>query len=244
MLGHVPWRREPGFLKRIAMIRGSQPIAGPGELTVMDALRFQRLIYEAPEVDFRRNLAELTEMLGIGPLLDRQVRALSLGERMRSGLALSLVYRPRVLFLDEPTIGLDVSAVGMIRRFISDYSTQTGATVLLTSHYMVDVERLCRRIVLIDRGTIRYDGDLEGLSARLSPYKLLKIAVSDGVQPKWERFGELVDVDGDRASLRVHRRDVPAATARLLAELPVADLSVEDPPLESVIDRVYREGVA
>jgi ABC-2 type transport system ATP-binding protein len=211
---------------------------------VLDSLRFQQLIYEVPAGDFRRNLAELTALLDLAPLLQRQVRALSLGERMRAGLALSLLYRPRVLFLDEPTIGLDVTAVGLLRRFIADYSRQTGATILLTSHYMADVETLCKRIVLIDRGALRYDGDLEGLSATLSPYKLVKVAVPAGTQPEWGRFGEVVEAEGGKVSLRVRRREAPAAVARLLAELPVADLSVEDPPLESVIDRVYREGVA
>lgn len=244
VLGFVPWKRSMGFLRQIAMIRGSQPIGGPGELTVMDALRFQQLIYEVPRADFRRNLAELTELLDLESLLTRQVRALSLGERMRLGLALALVYRPRVLFLDEPTLGLDVTAVGMIRRFIAAYSRQTGATILLTSHYMADVEALCRRIVLIDQGTLRYDGDLASLSAMLSPYKLLKVAVADDIHPVWSRFGEVVEADGSKVALRVQRQEVPSVTARLLAELSVADLSVENPPLESVIDQVYREGVA
>jgi ABC-2 type transport system ATP-binding protein len=240
----VPWRRSTEFLRQIALIRGSQPIGGPGELTVMDALRFQQLIYEVPESAFRRNLGELTELLDLQPLLTRQVRALSLGERMRSGLALSLVYRPRVLFLDEPTIGLDVTAVGTIRRFIAAYSRQTGATILLTSHYMADVEALCRRIVLIDQGTLRYDGDLAGLSATLSPYKLLKVALANDIRPVWSSFGDVVEDGEDKVALRVHRQEVPSVTARLLAELPVADLSVENPPLESVIDQVYRGGVA
>ena len=244
VLGFVPWRRERAFLRQLAMVRGSQPIGGPGELTVMDSLRFQQLIYEVSDADFRRNLAELTEMLDLGPILERQVRALSLGERTRAGLALALLYRPRVLFLDEPTIGLDVTAVGMMRRFIADYSRQTAATILLTSHYMADVEHLCRRIVLIDKGRLAYDGDLARLSTTLSPYKLVKVAIADESRPEWSAFGEVVEAEGRKVSLRVHRQEAPAVTARLLAELPVADLSVEDPPLESVIDRVYREGVA
>lgn len=243
VLGFTPWRREPNFLRQIAMIRGSQPIGGPAELTVMDALRFQQLVYEVSEDEFRRNLSELVEMLDLGPLLQRQVRALSLGERMRSGLALSLLYRPRVLFLDEPTIGLDVSAVGMVRRFISDYSRETGAAILLTSHYMADVETLCERIALIDKGRLQYDGDLEELSRTLSPYKLVRVAVLGGARPEWLRFGEVVEYEDNKVSLRVRREEVPAVTAGLLAELPVADLAVEEPPLESVIDQVYREGV-
>jgi ABC-2 type transport system ATP-binding protein len=244
VLGFTPWRREPAFLRQLAMIRGSKPIGGPEELTVLDALRFQQLIYEVPDSEFRRNLAELTEMLELAHLLERQVRALSLGERMRAGLALSLLYRPRVLFLDEPTLGLDVTAVGLMRRFIANYSRQTGATVLLTSHYMADVETLCKRIVLIDHGTLRYDGDLESLATRLTPYKLLQVTVSENAPARWDAFGEVIDAEGSKVSLRVHRQAISSVTARLLAELPVVDLSVANPPLESVMDQVYREGVA
>jgi ABC-type uncharacterized transport system ATPase subunit len=242
VLGFEPWRREYAFLRQLAFIRGSRPIGGPPELTVLDALRFQRLVYEVPDDDFRRNLAELSELLSLGPLLERQVRALSLGERMRAGLASSLIYRPRVLFLDEPTIGLDVSATAVVRRFIAAYAEQSGATVLLTSHYVADVETLCRRVLLIDQGALRYDGDLAGLVARLSPWKLVKVAVAEE-SVDWPRYGEVVANDGGRVSLRVPRDDVPAVTARLLSELRVADLAVEEAPLESVIDRAYREGV-
>ncbi len=238
-----PWLRETAFLKVIALVRGSQPIGGPGELTVLDSLRFQQAIYEVPHDIFKKNLGELTEMLDLKSLLERQVRALSLGERMRCGLALALIYRPRVLFLDEPTLGLDVTAVGIVRDFISNYSRYTNATILLTSHYMVDVEALCKRIVLIDKGTIQYDGDLEKLSTTLSPYKLLKVAITNESLPAWSTYGEIIETGHNKASLRVHREQVPAVTARLLSDLSVVDLSVEDPPLESVIDRIYREGV-
>jgi ABC-2 type transport system ATP-binding protein len=169
---------------------------------------------------------------------------------MRAGLAHSLVYRPRVLFLDEPTIGLDVTATAVLRRFVADYARQTGATVLLTSHYMADVESLCRRVILIDGGAILYDGALGALAARLAPYKLLKVALADGASREtadsvdWGRFGEVVPGGNGRVGLRVARADVPGATARLLAELPVADLAVEEPPLESVIDQVYRRGLS
>src|SRR4051812_29108244 len=145
VLGYVPWRRQHDYLKKIALVRGSQPIGGPVELTLMDSLRYQQLLYEVPSPDFRTNVDDLVEMLDLEPLLDRQGRALCLGERMRAGLATTLVYRPEVLFLDEPTLGLDVSAAAALRRFIADYAVRTGATVLLTSHYMADVESLCRR---------------------------------------------------------------------------------------------------
>lgn len=242
VLGHIPWRRERAFLRQIAMVRGSRPIGGPNELTVLDSLRFQQLVYEVPANEFDRNLAELKEMLELGSLLQRQVRALSLGERMRAGLAMSLVYRPRVLFLDEPTIGLDVTAVRMMRRFIARYARQARATILLTSHYMADVESLCERVLLIDKGSLRYDGDLGGLSSTLAPHKLLKVAVAEDVHADWKSYGEVVEAQEGKVSLRVHKERVSTTTARLLAELPVADLAVENPPLESVIDQVYRGG--
>lgn len=240
--GFTPWRRERAFLRSIALIRGSQPLGGPPELTVLDSLRFQQTIYEVSAVDFRKNLAELTELLNLEQLLSRQVRALSLGERMRCGLALALLYRPRLLFLDEPTLGLDVSAVNLIRRFIASYCHRTGATVLLTSHYMVDVEALCQRIILIDKGSIQFDGALSELSARLAPSKLLRVSFSDRHKQDWHDYGELVEADEQSAVLNVRRERVPAVTARLLSDLHVTDLTVEEPPLERVIDQVYREG--
>jgi ABC-2 type transport system ATP-binding protein len=173
VLGFVPWRRQRDYLKRIALVRGSQPISGPAELTVMDSLRYQQVLYEVPRSDFDATIDELVDLLELASLLDRQVRALSLGERMRAGLASTMVYRPKVLFLDEPTLGLDVSAAATFRRFIANYATRTGATVLLTSHYMADVEALCRRVILIDRSRVRYDGELGSLAAKLSPGRLI-----------------------------------------------------------------------
>ncbi|GBF06136.1 ABC transporter related protein [Deinococcus aerius] len=243
VLGHTPWRREAAYLRRVAMIRGSRPLAAPGELTVLDALRFQGRVYDVPDREFRANLAELTDLLHLQELLPRQVRALSLDERMRSGLAFALLYRPQVLFLDEPTIGLDVGAVGMIRSFLSGYGQQTGATIVLTSHYMADVEALCSRVILIDKGEIRHDGDLAALSARLAPHKLLRLTLAPTGPIEWSRYGEVEAEDGETVTLRVRRSDVPGVTARLLAELPVLDLSVREPPLEGVLAQVYREGV-
>jgi ABC-2 type transport system ATP-binding protein len=245
VLGHEPKRREQSFLRQIALIRGSQPIGGPPELTVMDALRLQQLVYEVEASDFRRNLETLTSLLEIGPLLDRQVRALSLGERMRCGLALALVYGPKLLFLDEPTIGMDVSVVELTRTFLREYVDTTRATVLLTSHYMADVERLCERVILIDRGTIAYDGSLTALSTRISPYKLINLAVPDVNRIDWTRYGDVSTATDERISIRVPLRDVPLVTRAILGDHDtILDLSITEPPLEQVMDRVYREGVA
>jgi ABC-type uncharacterized transport system ATPase subunit len=243
VLTHEPWRREYRFLRQIAMIRGSRPLAAPSELTVLDTLRFQQLVYDVPTDQFRRNVAELAELLSLAPLLSRQVRALSLGERMRAGLAWSLLYRPRVLFLDEPTLGLDVTAIATFRRFIAQYREQTGATVVLTSHYMADVEALCPRILLIDHGALLYDGRLSTLAARLTPYKLVRVMVAEPAAVNWDQFGEAVAQDGGCVSLRIRREEIPARTAQLLAHLPISDLAVEEPPLERVIDQIYREEV-
>ncbi|MFI5732046.1 ATP-binding cassette domain-containing protein [Kribbella sp. NPDC051587] len=224
VLGDTPWQRRSPFLKRIAFVRGSQPVGGSQELTVMDSLEYQRLLYDVARADFRRTLDELQALLDLQ--LDRQLRALSLGERMRVGLAMALIYRPEVLFLDEPSIGLDVTAGSQIREFVANYVQTTGATVLLTSHYMADVASLCPRLILIDQGRIGYDGPLAELSARLSPYKLIRITTRDGVR-----------------DLRVPRDEVAQTTAELLRAGDVIDLAVEEPPLEKVIDQAYREGV-
>lgn len=253
VLGHDPSGRHPDYLRRMAMIRGSRPLAAPGDITVLDALRFQQAIYRVAEEEFAANLKELSDMLELEPLLTRQVRALSLGEKMRAGLAWSLLYRPRVLFLDEPTLGLDVVAVAVIRQFIADYAARTGATIMLTSHYMADVEQLCPRVLLIDHGRLVYDGSLAGLTARLAPHKLVKVTLVGGGETgaggrtghalDWHRLGSVVSADAGRVVLQVPRPAVKDVVARLLADAAVGDLGVEEPPLEAVIGRVYREGV-
>jgi ABC-type uncharacterized transport system ATPase subunit len=239
VLDTIPWQRRSTFLKRIAFVRGSQPVGGSQELTVMDSLEYQRLLYDVPRPTFRRTLDDLQALLDLEPLLERQLRALSLGERMRVGLAMALSYRPEVLFLDEPTIGLDVSAASQIREFVSEYVEQTGATVLLTSHYMADVASLCPRLILIDHGKVQYDGPLAELSARLSPYKLIRIST----QGDPTAFGEVIEKADGQWVLRVPRDEVAATTGRLLQAMEVVDLAVEEPPLEKVIDQAYREGL-
>jgi ABC-2 type transport system ATP-binding protein len=243
VLGYSPWQRRADFLRRIAFVRGSQPVGGSQELTVLDSLQYQRLLYEVSAAEYRRNLQELTDLLGLEDLLHRQLRALSLGEKMRAGLALALLYRPEVMFLDEPTLGLDVSGATSIRRFVADYAQQTGATVLLTSHYMADVASLCPRLVLIDKGEVQYDGKLDDLAAKLSPYKLVRLTAPHADEAQLRAAGELVEASNGTWVLRVPREEVARTTARLLTDLDVADLAVEEPPLEVVIDKAYREGV-
>ncbi|GAA0904462.1 ATP-binding cassette domain-containing protein [Virgisporangium ochraceum] len=244
VLGFTPWQRRAPFLKGIALIRGSQPVGGSQELTVLDALDYQRLLYDVTRGDYQQALTELTDLLELEPLLERQLRALSLGEKMRVGLALALLYRPRVLFLDEPTLGLDVSATATIRRFLATHAEQTGATILLTSHYMADVQQLCERLLLIDHGEVQYDGSLPELSARLSPFKLIRVSAPSARRDDVEPAGEIVQTGNGTWVLRVPRADVARATAALLSTVDVADLAVEEPALEDVIDRAYRDGLA
>jgi ABC-2 type transport system ATP-binding protein len=239
VLGQVPWRRHNHHLREIALIRGSQPVGDAPELTVLDSFRYQQVLYDIAESQFKHNLAELSALLDLDSILQRQVRALSLGERMRAGLAFALVYRPKILFLDEPTIGLDISAAKVVRNFIAEYSAQTGATVLLTSHSMADVESLCPRLILIDDGAIAFDGRRDDLSSAFAPTKLIRVAVTDD-DPDLTPYGDVLRRDGNHWLLRVDRDAVPAATSRILSRFAVADLSVEEPSLENVMDQAYQ----
>ncbi|MGY5060724.1 ABC transporter ATP-binding protein [Streptomyces sp. 900105755] len=237
VLGEEPFARRAAHLRRIALVRGSQPLGAIAELTVMDSLRYQRLVYDVGEASFRRNLEELADLLNLGALLNRQVRALSLGERMRAGLAMALVYRPEVLFLDEPTIGLDVSAALQTRSFLRDYMAQSGATMLLTSHYMADVAELCPRVVLINHGRKIYDGDLSGLTGRVRDDKLVEVWLPDGAELN---IGLPSVRHGNRYEFSVARGQVQEVVGRLLADTTVLDVSVKDAPLDVVMDQIYR----
>jgi len=248
VMGFTPWERRPAYLGRISMVMGnkSQML---WDIPPADTFRVLRDIYGLTEGDYRRNLDELVGLLELGDLLKRPVMSLSLGERMKCELVAGLLHRPRVLFLDEPTLGLDVSMQGRLRGFLKEYGRRSGVTIILTSHYMADVTALCSRVILIHKGGLLYDGPLGALAEKLAPYKLIRVALSGGeaadargtTAPEFPPGVEVVDGEDGRLSLRVARAEAPAATARILATLPVADLSVEDPPIEAVIDRIYRE---
>lgn len=241
VLGYTPGKRERGFLQSIALLRGSQPIGGPAELTVMDNFHYRRLLYDISRARFDDHLAELAEILDLDELLGRQVRALSLGQRMRAGLALCLIHRPRVVFLDEPTIGLDATAALAFRGFVGRYATGTDATIILTSHYMTEVEALCSRVILIDKGTLRFDGSLQALASSLSPWKEIRVTPQPGrTTVPWDDFGDVVTESADSVSIRIRRDLVPQVTADLLARTELTDLSVIEPPLEVVLDQYYR----
>jgi ABC-2 type transport system ATP-binding protein len=241
VLGYQPFRRDHAFLRRITMVMGNKSQL-QWDLPAADFFQINKVLYRLSDGDFRAALDELIDLLDLAPLLKKQVRSLSLGERMKCELAAALVYRPDVLFLDEPTLGLDVTMQSRIRRFIGEYNARTGATVLLTSHYMADVTALCRRVVVIHHGIMLYDGPLADLAERIAPFKLLILDLEDGSMPESpERYGTVDSVEGNKLTLRVPKDDAPAITARILAELAVVDLTVENPPIESVIEQVFRD---
>ena len=240
VLGHVPWDRDKAYLRRMTLVMGQRNQL-VWDIPVADSYELNRAIYRIPEIEYRQTLTELIDLLDLETLLTKPVRNLSLGERMKCELAGALLHRPNVLFLDEPTLGLDVTAQRRIRTFIAEYAARHNATVLLTSHYMADVEALAERVIVIHQGALLFDGALGALVARFSPHKTLTIDLEYPVLDL-DRFGDVVAVEDCHVTLRVPKAQAAAVTARLLAELPVIDLSVTDPPVDEVIDTVFSTG--
>ncbi len=237
VLGHVPERREREFLRRITMVMGNRNQL-QWDLPALDSFELIRAIYRLPRSEFTALRDELIELLDLGDLVTKPVRNLSLGERMKAEICGALLHRPTVLFLDEPTIGLDVTAQKRIRAFVAEYNLRTGATVLLTSHYMADVQALCRRVIVIHHGRILFDGALAALAEQFSATKTIGVVLRDGVADL-ASYGEVIGIDEGRTLLRVSRAEAPEVTTRLLRDLPIADLTIEDPPIEDVIEHVF-----
>jgi len=239
VLGHIPWRRESAYLRKISMLMGQRQQM-QWDLPVLDSFLVHGAVYGISRQDYRKTLDQLVELLDLGDVLKKQVRTLSLGERMKCEICVSLLHRPEVLFLDEPTIGVDITMQARIREFIANYNRQQGATIILTSHYMADVTALCKRIIVIDHGRLLFDGVLSDLSERLAPFKVIKIDLTkelDGYD--FAVLGHVLARDGRKVVLRVPKGEAAAITARLLTDLPVLDLTIEDPPIEDVIERAF-----
>ncbi len=238
--GFVPRRRQPGFLKSITLVMGQKQQL-LWDLPPSETFALNRAIYQIPRAEFEATVAGLSDMLELGDLVGKPTRQLSLGERMKCELAAALLHRPRVLFLDEPTIGLDVTMQATVRQFVKAYNERYGATVLLTSHYMDDVLALCPRVIVIDRGRLIYDGDLTRLTREVRPDKRIVVRLGRPVATsEISRFGQVVAADEARAVIRVRAAEVSSAVARVLSALPVVDLTVEDPPLEEVMSELFR----
>jgi ABC-2 type transport system ATP-binding protein len=242
VLGYTPWKREYAFLRRIALLMGNRTQL-VWDIPAADSFLVLKQIYGISDADFKTRLDELIELLELAPLIHKPVRQLSLGERMKVEFAAGLLHGPEVVFLDEPTLGLDVSMQARIRTFVSELNRRTGATILLTSHYMDDIVALCKRVIVIHHGKILYDGALADLAERMAPYKVVGATLRDGAsRADLSRYGDVISTDpSGRVTIRMPRADAPARTARLVADLgeALADLSLEDPPIEDVIDRVF-----
>jgi ABC-2 type transport system ATP-binding protein len=242
VLGHVPSKRERDFLRRISLVMGNRNQL-QWDLPALDSFELNRSIYQIPRADFLALRDELINLLEVGDLVRKPVRQLSLGERMKVEIVGSLLHRPQVLFLDEPTIGLDVTMQKRIREFVAEYRRRHEATVMLTSHYMADVVALCERVIVIHHGRILFDGDLTALADTVAAWKTIAVALGNG-DADLSSYGELIHRDGDIVTLRVAKAETARVTARLLAEQDVLDLNVEDPPIEVVIELVFaREAV-
>jgi ABC-2 type transport system ATP-binding protein len=239
VLGFEPSRRRKDYLQLITLVMGNRNQLA-WDLPALDSFDLQRAVYGIPEAQFTRTRDEFIDMLELKDLVTKPVRNLSLGERMKMEIVAALLHKPRILFLDEPTIGLDVTMQRRIRAFIAEYNRKYHATVLLTSHYMADVEALCRRVIVIHHGKLLFDGALSQLVDSFSAYKTLGATLSNG-GGDLSRYGQVMSQDGSRVSLRVLRADVSQVTAQLLAEQNVDDLTVEDPPIEDVIEQVFAQ---
>lgn len=238
--GYEPRRREAGFLRAITLVMGQKQQL-IWDLPALDSFLVNQAIYEIPEAQFRATMREFDAVLGLGDILKKQVRKLSLGERMKCELAAALLHRPRLLFLDEPTIGLDVNMQASVREFVRAYNARHEATVILTSHYMADVTALCRRILVIDGGELVFDGDLAALTEQGSGEKTVKLRLAQPAEREdLAAYGELLRLEGLDAELSIPRALVAERAGALLSRFQVADLTVEDPPIESVIGRLFR----
>ena len=237
--GFEPRRREAAFLRQITLVMGQKQQL-IWDLPALDSFLVNQAIYEIPDDQYRATMREFTDVLGLDGILKKQVRKLSLGERMKCELAAALLHRPKVLFLDEPTIGLDVNMQESVRAFVRDYNERYDATVILTSHYMADVTALARRILVIDQGALVFDGDLGSLAGQARAGKTIRLQLRSPVTAQaLAAYGQDVSVDGLSAQLSVPRAQVSERAARLLADLDVADLTVEDPSIEAVMADLF-----
>jgi ABC-2 type transport system ATP-binding protein len=241
VLGHVPWERADAYRRQFALVLGGKNQLW-WDLPAHESLELNAKIYGIPEDRFERTVAEMTEMLGVRGKLNISVRELSLGERMKMELIASLLHQPKILFLDEPTIGLDVVSQKTVREFLKHHNATQKTTILLTSHYMEDIEALCNRVIIIDHGKISFDGKLSEVVDRFADFKLISIECdgADGCSDEsLKKYGELVEKTPGSIKLKVKRDRVIPVCKALLDELPVRDIDIEEVPIEDVIRQIF-----
>jgi ABC-2 type transport system ATP-binding protein len=240
VLGYDPWERKPEYLKKISLVMGQKNQLW-WDLPAIETFELNKAIYEIPDREYEKTLEELTKMLDVKKLLNIRVRRLSLGQRMRLELVAALLHNPKVLFLDEPTIGLDVIGQQKMRDFVYDYNKKNEATIILTSHNMDDLVDLAKRVIVIDQGKILFDGGLRELMGNFAKEKIIKVYLSKEVDyTVFERVGEVVKVDYPQVVLSVPRSTAAVAASEILQHMPVADLTIEEEPIEEIVRRVFK----
>jgi ABC-2 type transport system ATP-binding protein len=243
VMGYVPWQRDHAYRRRFALVMGQKNQLW-WDLPAMESFLLHRQIYRIDPNQFQSRLDELVDLLDVKHLLNQPVRELSLGERMKMELIAALLHSPEVLFLDEPTIGLDVVAQHNIQKFLKHYQSTRQITILLTSHYMKDVAALCERVVIIAHGQIIFDGSLRDIVDRFSSTKVLTLLFANSDMPRdLSRFGEVIEIREPKAKLRVDRRRIADVLSTVLASYTIEDVSVEDPPLEEVIGALFAQSI-
>ena len=245
VLGYTPWELSAEYLRAMTLVMGQRNRLS-WDIPAADSFLLNQAIYRIKDETYQQTFKELDELLELEPIMRKPVRNLSLGERMKCELAAGLLHRPQVLFLDEPTIGLDITAQVRIRSFLQEYNRRTGATILLTSHYMADVTALCERIIIIHHGQLKYDGGIGDLSRKIAPYKVIGVVLGEVQECDLGCYGTLIHGENERSEngggkqyIQVKAEEVTTITAQILRDLPVADLTIEDPPIEDVIEHVF-----
>lgn len=239
VLGHVPWRREPAFQKQFALVMGQKNQLW-WDLPAMESFLLNKEIYDVPDRAFKRSLEELLTLLEINDIVDMPVRKLSLGQRMKAELVAALLHSPKVLFLDEPTIGLDVISQNNIREFLKKYNREKKTTILLTSHYMDDVEALCKRVIMINHGQLMYDGDLSTLKSRFVDIKRIEVTFTEDVlADRLKGLGKISERSARRAMFEVPLARVKEVAVQLLTTFPVDDVLIKEVEIDEVIRRAF-----
>ncbi|HCK66034.1 MAG TPA: ABC transporter [Anaerolineae bacterium] len=240
VLGFTPWELKTEYLRSMTLVMGQRNRLS-WDIPAADSFLLNQAIYRIPDDEYKETYKELDELLELEPLMKKPVRNLSLGERMKCEIAVGLLHRPKVLFLDEPTIGLDITGQARIREFLQEYNKRTGATIILTSHYMADVTALCERIIIIHHGQLKYDGGINELSKKIAPFKLIGVLMENADEHDLSQYGEQVEnmEDADKKFIQVKADEVTRITSRLLADLPVRDITIADPPIEDVIEQAF-----
>ncbi|MDX2078719.1 MAG: ATP-binding cassette domain-containing protein [bacterium] len=240
VLGFTPYKRERAYLSQMTLVMGqrNQLI---WDIPATDSFDLNRVVYRLNPDDFKRTRDELVDLLELAPIITKPVRNLSLGERMKCEIAAALLHRPKVLFLDEPTLGLDVTSQRRIRAFIKDYNAKYGATVLLTSHYMADIEALCKRVIIIHHGKLIFDGELSQLAHQFSADKTISATLENPPEntDAFKVYGEVLGYEDGQIRLKIPKQNTSAMISKLLSEWSVLDVSIQEPPIEDVIEHIF-----